>query len=217
MTLGAIASAERGPSRRHRSLGAHRCDALERHPHRHDGARQARPTPARYVRATGRARLREHRAVLLADDGTRTCPRLARRAQRRRSATPTSRSTRSACSAIRSRTARLDRETLRGWEALIDNAHLFGAKTIAGFTGRVRGKPIEASLPRYQRGLGRACQARRRQGRAHRVRELRDGRQLGDRRLEHRPQSRRLGADVRRAAATTISGSNGSPATSSST
>jgi sugar phosphate isomerase/epimerase len=43
-----------------------------------------------------------------------------------------------------------DIATLRGWEALIDHAHLFGAKTIAGFTGRVRGKPIEASLARYK-------------------------------------------------------------------
>src|ERR1700690_1551447 len=44
----------------------------------------------------------------------------------------------------------IDRKTLTGWKALIDNAHLFGAKTIAGFTGRVRGKPIEDSLPRYR-------------------------------------------------------------------
>ena len=43
-----------------------------------------------------------------------------------------------------------------------------------------------ATLPR---DLGAARQARRRQGRAHRLRELRDGRQLGKRRLEHRPQS----------------------------
>src|SRR5271169_6906265 len=28
----------------------------------------------------------------------------------------------------------LDRETLQGWEALIEHAHLFGATTIAGFT-----------------------------------------------------------------------------------
>ena len=45
----------------------------------------------------------------------------------------------------------IDRETLKGWEALIDNAHHFGATTIAGFTGRVRGKPIEESLPRYRK------------------------------------------------------------------
>ena len=44
----------------------------------------------------------------------------------------------------------LDRQTLAGWEALIDNAHHFGARTIAGFTGRVRGKPIEASLPAFK-------------------------------------------------------------------
>jgi sugar phosphate isomerase/epimerase len=44
----------------------------------------------------------------------------------------------------------LDRRTLKGWEALIDHAHLFGATTIAGFTGRIRGKPIEDSLPRYK-------------------------------------------------------------------
>jgi sugar phosphate isomerase/epimerase len=44
----------------------------------------------------------------------------------------------------------LDRATLAGWEALIDNAHLFGAKTVAGFAGRIRGKPIVASLPRYK-------------------------------------------------------------------
>lgn len=43
----------------------------------------------------------------------------------------------------------LDRETLEGWKTLIDHAHLFGATTIAGFTGRIRGRPIEDSLPRY--------------------------------------------------------------------
>ena len=46
-------------------------------------------------------------------------------------------------------TGDLDKKTLAGLEALIDHAHLFGAKTIAGFTGRIRGKPIEASLSRY--------------------------------------------------------------------
>ncbi len=45
----------------------------------------------------------------------------------------------------------IDRETLKGWEAFIDNAHHFGATTIAGFTGRIRGKPIEESLPQYKR------------------------------------------------------------------
>ncbi|HTH99619.1 MAG TPA: sugar phosphate isomerase/epimerase [Acidisoma sp.] len=48
----------------------------------------------------------------------------------------------------------LDRETLTGWKALIDHAHLFGATTIAGFTGRIRGRPIEESLPRYREVWG---------------------------------------------------------------
>ena len=48
----------------------------------------------------------------------------------------------------------LDRETLEGWRALIDNAHLFGAKTIAGFTGRVRNRPLPESLPRFKAVFG---------------------------------------------------------------
>ncbi len=49
----------------------------------------------------------------------------------------------------------IDRQTLAGWETLIDNAHLFGATCVAGFTGRVRGQPIEASLPRFKEVFGR--------------------------------------------------------------
>ena len=48
-----------------------------------------------------------------------------------------------------------DRETLAGWETIIDNAHLFGADTVSGFTGRVRGKPLPESLPRYREVWGR--------------------------------------------------------------
>src|SRR5271166_4525265 len=44
----------------------------------------------------------------------------------------------------------LERQTLAGWVALIDNAHHFGARTIAGFTGRLRNQPIEASLPQFK-------------------------------------------------------------------
>ena len=43
-----------------------------------------------------------------------------------------------------------DIETLRGWEALIDNAHHFGATCVAGFTGRLRNRPLPESLPRYK-------------------------------------------------------------------
>jgi sugar phosphate isomerase/epimerase len=48
----------------------------------------------------------------------------------------------------------MDRETLQGWKTLIEHAHLFGATTIAGFTGRLRGRPIEDSLPRYKEVWG---------------------------------------------------------------
>ena len=48
----------------------------------------------------------------------------------------------------------LNHATLEGWKALIDNAHLFGADTVAGFTGRVRGKPIEESLQRFKQVWG---------------------------------------------------------------
>ena len=44
----------------------------------------------------------------------------------------------------------LDRETLRGWEILIDNARLFGVDVVAGFTGRIRGRSIPESLPRFK-------------------------------------------------------------------
>jgi sugar phosphate isomerase/epimerase len=48
----------------------------------------------------------------------------------------------------------LDRQTLAGWETLIDNAHLFGASCVAGFTGRIRGKKLEESLPRFKEVWG---------------------------------------------------------------
>ena len=48
----------------------------------------------------------------------------------------------------------LDRETLAGWETLIDNAHLFGTDIVAGFTGRLRGRPLPESLPRFREVWG---------------------------------------------------------------
>jgi hypothetical protein len=44
----------------------------------------------------------------------------------------------------------MDRETLRCLTDCIDNAHHFGATCVAGFTGRLRGKPLTDSLPRYR-------------------------------------------------------------------
>lgn len=51
-------------------------------------------------------------------------------------------------------TTPIDRETLRSWQVLIDNAHLFGADLITGFTGRLRGKPIDASIKRFKQVFG---------------------------------------------------------------
>jgi sugar phosphate isomerase/epimerase len=52
----------------------------------------------------------------------------------------------------------LDRHTLAGWETLIDNAHLFGTDIVAGFTGRIRGKPLTESLPRFKEVWGRLAE-----------------------------------------------------------
>ncbi|PCJ60867.1 MAG: sugar phosphate isomerase [Planctomycetota bacterium] len=40
--------------------------------------------------------------------------------------------------------------TLKGWSDLIEHAHLFNTDIVAGFTGRVRGKPIHESLTRFK-------------------------------------------------------------------
>jgi sugar phosphate isomerase/epimerase len=47
-------------------------------------------------------------------------------------------------------TTATDLEALRGWQELIDHAHLFGTNIVAGFTGRLRGRSIDDSLPRFK-------------------------------------------------------------------
>jgi len=47
-----------------------------------------------------------------------------------------------------------DKETRKGWAALIDNAHLFGTDIVAGFAGRIRGKPIEDSIRPFKKVFG---------------------------------------------------------------
>ncbi len=47
-----------------------------------------------------------------------------------------------------------DLETLKLWETLIDHAHLFGTNLVCGFTGRIRGKPIDESIPRFKEVFG---------------------------------------------------------------
>ena len=43
-----------------------------------------------------------------------------------------------------------DQETLKTWETVIDNAPLFGCDIVAGFSGRLRGKPIHQCLDRFK-------------------------------------------------------------------
>jgi len=43
-----------------------------------------------------------------------------------------------------------DEQTREGWRACIEAAPRFGCDLVCGFTGRVRGKPVEESLPRLR-------------------------------------------------------------------
>ncbi|NQT57369.1 MAG: sugar phosphate isomerase/epimerase [Bacteroidetes bacterium] len=47
-------------------------------------------------------------------------------------------------------TEEADLETLKSWEEIIDNAHLFGCDIVSGFTGRLRGRRIDESIDRYR-------------------------------------------------------------------
>lgn len=51
-------------------------------------------------------------------------------------------------------TGEKDLQTLKGWEVLIDNAHLFGTDIVCGFTGRLRGKSIDDNIPRFAEVFG---------------------------------------------------------------
>ncbi len=47
-----------------------------------------------------------------------------------------------------------DKDCVTTWEKLIDNAQLFDADVICGFAGRVRGKPMDESMPRFKEVFG---------------------------------------------------------------
>ena len=51
-------------------------------------------------------------------------------------------------------TGDVDKQTANGWKVLIDNAHLFGADIVTGFSGRLRGKPIDQSIGRFKQVFG---------------------------------------------------------------
>jgi len=58
-------------------------------------------------------------------------------------------------------------DTLASWERLIDHAHLFGTDIVSGFTGRIPGRPIDESIPRFAEVFGEL--ARRAQDRGVRL------------------------------------------------
>ena len=44
--------------------------------------------------------------------------------------------------------------TIKAWEACIDRAHLFGTNLVCGFAGRLRGRPVPDSIPRFKEVFG---------------------------------------------------------------
>ncbi|TYP78973.1 sugar phosphate isomerase/epimerase family protein [Paenibacillus methanolicus] len=45
-------------------------------------------------------------------------------------------------------------DTIASWERLIDHTHLFGTDLVTGFAGRLTGRPIEESMPRFTEVFG---------------------------------------------------------------
>ena len=92
----------------------------------------------------------------------------------------------------------LDRETLAGWEAAIDHAHLFGTDIVSGFTGRVRGRPLPESLPRFKQVFGELA----RRAADHGVRlafencPMEGNWQTGDWNIAHNPDAWRMMFDA---------------------
>ena len=87
-----------------------------------------------------------------------------------------------------------DLETLRGWQQLIDHAHDFGAELVSGFTGRLRGKSIPESLPRFEEVWGELV--KRAEDRGVRLAlencSMEGNWQAGDWNLAHHPESWQL-------------------------
>lgn len=48
----------------------------------------------------------------------------------------------------------INRQTVEGWEACIDHAHLFGATVVAGFAGRLTDVPVPESMKRFKEVFG---------------------------------------------------------------
>lgn len=54
--------------------------------------------------------------------------------------------------------------TRRGWKTLIEAAPLFGTDLVAGFTGRLRGKPIHESMARFKEVFGELTEFAQKKG-----------------------------------------------------
>ncbi len=51
-------------------------------------------------------------------------------------------------------TTPIDKETVDAWKQCIDHAHRFHCDLVTGFTGRLRGKSIDESMPAFQKVFG---------------------------------------------------------------
>ena len=52
----------------------------------------------------------------------------------------------------------LDKQTVDGWKKCIDAAHLFGCDVVAGFAGRLRNRPVHASMSAFRKVFGPLAQ-----------------------------------------------------------
>lgn len=48
----------------------------------------------------------------------------------------------------------VDKEAVRSWEELINNANFFGTDLVTGFAGRLPNKPVNESIPRFKEVFG---------------------------------------------------------------
>jgi sugar phosphate isomerase/epimerase len=51
-----------------------------------------------------------------------------------------------------------DLETRESWKKIIDNVHLFGTDIVAGFAGRLRNQPLDASMKQFKKVFGPLAQ-----------------------------------------------------------